>query len=75
MKLLIELESANKALNYPQVNNEYWATERGRTTRTVLANIAKRRNLDPLLAETWYSIPRQSVLHEQVSNSLIMSLL
>lgn len=55
-------EETNLALGMSTSLSEYWKSKRGRHTRMVLENFAKGKNLDPLLAETWYSIPRQSVM-------------
>lgn len=64
--LTFELEATKTALNF-STSSEYWTSKRGRNTRVLLENIARSKNMDPLLAQTWYSIPRQLVMDVQVS--------
>jgi hypothetical protein len=62
----LRIEATNTALSFPTTLNEYWTSKKGRNIRTVLVNYAKSKNLDPLRAETWYSISRKTLENAQV---------
>lgn len=50
----------------------YWTSEKGRNMREFFENIARRRNLDPLVADTWYSISRSEIKDLQARNKIIV---
>ena len=47
----------------------YWTAERGKNLRMVLENYARSKKLDPLLAATWYNIPRLELVENNVCRS------
>eukprot|EP00026_Physarum_polycephalum_P001974 Phypoly_transcript_01978.p1 GENE.Phypoly_transcript_01978~~Phypoly_transcript_01978.p1 ORF type:complete len:752 (+),score=127.08 Phypoly_transcript_01978:45-2300(+) len=53
------------AKNYVTKPKGYWTDESGKNLRNFFEEFAKSKNLDPLLAETWYSISGSFVTEQR----------
>lgn len=63
---MLSLAITSKALSFPSSYLDYVASDSGRNTRLLFETFAQSRGLDPLVAETWYSIPRLSIFDIRV---------
>ena len=46
----------------------YWNYDRGKNMRSHLENVARLNGLDPLFAESWYTVSRQDFMQHRVSS-------
>lgn len=60
------VESSEKAGFAPKPQG-YWNSEKGKNMRLFLEKYARRHNFDPLIAQNWYSVVRDSVIKSKVS--------
>eukprot|EP00026_Physarum_polycephalum_P001094 Phypoly_transcript_01095.p1 GENE.Phypoly_transcript_01095~~Phypoly_transcript_01095.p1 ORF type:complete len:1190 (+),score=164.67 Phypoly_transcript_01095:101-3670(+) len=51
---------------------KYWTSEKGKKIRAFFEDFARSLNLDPLLPDTWYSIPRKAILQEKEARSFLV---
>jgi signal peptidase I len=47
--------------NFSAKPTGYWTGKKGKNMRLFLEKFARSRNMDPLLPDTWYSIPRRAI--------------
>lgn len=59
------------AIGYTENPGGYWLADKGKNMRTFLEDFARSRNLDPLLAETWYNTPFKVIKKLKVSICVI----
>ena len=57
---------SERSLEFKAKPQGYWTSPEGRNARRLFEGIAKRRGLDPLSAETWYSLARHELESEKV---------
>lgn len=74
----IGAELSHEVANYSEPSG-HWSdkgiSEKNKSNmRNFFENIARRRNLDPLLPDTWYSIPRKEVEQTRVSPHFICNI-
>lgn len=64
------LGPTGKSLGFAPKPQGYWQTANRKNIRLFLENFAKKRNMDPLIAENWYSISTSEFTLEVIEKNI-----
>ena len=64
--LIFFLGRSHAALDFKQQKHSYWTANHSKNARSFFENFARRRNMDPLIPENWYSVSWKTIQNIKV---------